>query len=141
MCIRDSGDIVEEHFTANEAVAETILLVDDDQMVLSSIKELLQAQGYTVFTADNGVTGLETFEQHADKIDLVITDSVMPQMNGEALIDSVQRRNANIKAILFSGCVSDSQTVLSNSENTTFLQKPVGSDTLHRSIRQLLDCD
>ncbi len=79
----------------------TILVVDDDEMVLASVGDILQLQGYNVHTASNGRQGLEQFE--AVKPDLIISDIIMPEMEGIEFVRELSRLNPDIPLIVMSG--------------------------------------
>jgi YesN/AraC family two-component response regulator len=81
--------------------AKTILLVDDEESFLNGMKSLLEIQGYTVFTAMNGIEGINILEQ--TPIDLVITDILMPEMDGIELILKLKNKYPEIKIISISG--------------------------------------
>ena len=117
--------------------SELLLLVDDEPMVLSSTQKLLQAAGYRVLTATNGKEALQIYQDHIQDIELVITDSVMPIMDGTTLIQSILGLNANARAILTSGDPA-SASALQEMPNVVLLQKPVTNQRLHETIRQQL---
>lgn len=120
---------------------ETILVVDDEAPVREITKELLELYGYRVLLAANGAEGLEKYNAHSTEIDLVLTDMMMPVMDGITLISSLRRRNAKVKTIVASGLadaekLSDLQ--LSNAAQA-FLSKPITAANLLRTVRSVLD--
>ena len=117
---------------------ETILVVDDEPLVLKSLTRLLQLMGYSVLTATNGGQGLEVYRSNSDEIDLILTDSVMPTMGGPKLIQSIFEENQDARAIVLSGNTTDLPDNL-QTKNTIIMQKPVQEDELHLAIRRLLD--
>ena len=124
-----------QHSSTNE----TILLVDDEPQVLVSTAALIHAAGYNVLTASDGESGLALFEQHTAEISLVISDAVMSGMNGIRLLETILDANTRVKAILISGYTIQSPESLKGRSSVAILQKPIGADTLHRTIRDLLD--
>lgn len=118
---------------------ETILLVDDEPLVLDSVASLLEVNGHTVITASNGNEGLELYRQHSEKIDVVISDFVMPKMNGAAMIEAIRKLNFDAKAILLSGEFNESRNALTDARNVIVLQKPVPFKSLHEAIHQLMN--
>ncbi len=111
---------------------ETILVVDDEDLVLNMSRTILSAFGYNVLTASNGVKALELLSNAASPIDLVITDLVMPQMSGRELMEQIQALSPGIPIICTSGYVR-----ASGKENAaTFLQKPFTSQELLRRVKQ-----
>ena len=119
--------------------SETILVVDDEQLVLESTVVFLEAVGYKLLTADNGLDALEIYRTHYEQISLVLTDSSMPGMEGAALLQEALKINSDVKAVMFSGYVTDVPDWLKNNKNISVLQKPLQPDKLTEIIRELLD--
>jgi len=118
--------------------SETILFVDDELLIRQIIQRLLESMGYRVLTADNGRTGLEVYKNHQHEIDVVLTDLLMPEMDGVAMIESIFQQNPEVKTILISGCVVNlSDSVLC--KGTVVLQKPIRKEALELAIRSVLD--
>ncbi|MCP4680511.1 MAG: response regulator [Deltaproteobacteria bacterium] len=82
---------------------ETILLVDDDKIVLESGKEMLESLGYQALTARNGREAIEKYDRLKEEISLIITDFIMPEMGGDALLRALKKRGSTIKVIVLSG--------------------------------------
>ncbi len=121
---------------------ETILLVEDDPAVRTLIRQVLQARGYTVLEASYGQEALSMAEHYQQPIHLLLTDMVMPEMNGRELARQLARICPTLRVLYISG-YADSQRIpqdLSES-GVAFLQKPVMPDTLIRQVRALLDLD
>jgi signal transduction histidine kinase len=114
---------------------ETILFIDDEDLLLTMGEMVLSSYGYHVLVANNGYKALEIFSQRAAEIDLVITDLVMPQMSGRELIDRLRRISPNIKIISASGFVRPP----SEEDDENYLQKPFASQDLLRKVKQVLD--
>ena len=119
--------------------AETILLVDDEPAVLASFKQLIESAGYHVLTATNGAHGLKVFRDHVDEIQLILTDSVMPELDGLGLIEAVIESDPEAKIILLSGYPPTLPPGAIEWRNVRHMQKPIGGDILHNAIRELLD--
>jgi len=81
----------------------TILLVDDEEIIRLTAKQMLEGLGYTILTAENGREGVETFKSHLDGIDLVILDMIMPEMNGREAFGHMKALRPDIRIILSSG--------------------------------------
>jgi PAS domain S-box-containing protein len=120
--------------------SETILLVEDEFGVRELVRELLTQAGYEVVDAPNGVEALSIFESTHQKIDLMITDAVMPQMSGRELVDRAKRVRPDLKVLYMSG-YTDKAIVHDGvlEEGTAFLGKPFKADTLLLKVRELLD--
>jgi two-component system cell cycle sensor histidine kinase/response regulator CckA len=118
--------------------SETILLVDDEEGVRRLIFAVLQANGYEVLEANNGSVALEAYEKNAHKIDMVLTDVVMPQMNGFELGKKLTDRNSTLRILYMSG-YRDNSAVLAGELPPAFLHKPFTPDTLLNKVREVLD--
>jgi PAS domain S-box-containing protein len=119
--------------------SETILLVEDEQAVREATAEFLRLHGYHVLEAKDGVDALASAKAHAGKIDLLVTDVVMPNMSGGELAKEVQRLLPEIKLLFVSGYAG--KTVLDHKVvdlETNFLQKPYGLKDLSLKIRAAL---
>jgi len=123
--------IVEEKQVADESLAGqgTILFVDDEDMLVSLGQMLLSRAGYKVLTANSAERALEVFERAQAPIDLMITDMVMPRMNGLELIQRVQGSYPRTRIICSTACVRTANTV----QHYNFLSKPfTAHELLHR---------
>jgi two-component system cell cycle sensor histidine kinase/response regulator CckA len=119
---------------------ETILLVDDESMLRRIACLVLRGSGYTVLEAERGDQALTVVEKYVGRIDLVLTDVVMPGMNGRVLIERLAPQLPHVKVLYMSGYTND--VVLRNGVNDTavgLLQKPFTPLTLCQTVRQVLD--
>ena len=119
--------------------SETILMVEDDAMVLKMGKKMLQKLGYTVLAANAPADAIELAEKNVDKIHLVMTDVVMPDMNGRDLAAKLRTRNQSSKILFMSGYTAD---VIANhgilDEGVCFIHKPFSSRDLAIKVREAL---
>lgn len=113
---------------------ETILMIDDEDLLLTMGEMVLSSFGYQVLTANSGQKALEIFTEKAQEIDLVITDLVMPQMSGRELIERLRRISPDVKVICASGFVRPPST----EQDENYLQKPFASQDLLRKVKQVL---
>ena len=138
---KETGPAIEKGFRA----CETILLVEDEEIVRNFIHEVLQEAGYNVLSAQNGEEALELVQQNRKPFHLLLSDVVMPGMGGIALANQLLSQFSGLRVLLMSGYTSIGNTDLLNriSENShcNFLQKPVSPDTLIDTVRQLLDTE
>ncbi len=118
--------------------SQTILMIDDEDLLLTMGEMVLSSYGYKVITANNGQAALDIFQERASEIDLVITDLVMPQMSGRELIERLRRVAPEVKIICASGFVRPPS---SNEENENYLQKPFASQDLLRKVKQVLSSE
>lgn len=119
---------------------ETILLVEDNQMVLDFATHILEEAGFRVLEAQSGESALEMDQSYSGIIDLLVTDVIMPGINGKALAEILRKKRPEIKVILTSGYTEDiinQQNV--KGDGTGFLGKPYSANTLLRKVREILD--
>jgi PAS domain S-box-containing protein len=119
---------------------ETILLVDDEDMIIDIGEAILMTLGYKVFLARSGKEAVETYRENQDDIDMVILDMVMPEMNGSETYDNLKEINPEVKVLLSSGYSLNGQAkdILSHGCNG-FIQKPLNIMDLSQKIREVLD--
>ena len=120
--------------------SETVLVVEDQAEVRELTKRILEARGYTVLTAENGAHATQLARQHAKRIDLLLTDVVMPGMNGRELALSLTEQRRGIKVLFVSGYTGEAIRQHGLLEmGAAFLQKPFTPDVLARKVREVLD--
>jgi two-component system NtrC family sensor kinase len=120
--------------------SETILVLEDDRDVRNMITKILSNQGYDTLEAANGDDAIRVFEEHKEKIKLVILDVVMPGKNGREVFDEITRIEPRAKAIFMSGYTGD--IVIDKGiqkEDVEFLQKPLSVAKLLAKVREVLD--
>lgn len=119
---------------------ETVLLVDDDKVIVRAGKRMIESLGYTVMPAENGEEALKIFENSYDRIDLVILDMVMPYLNGGEVYDRMKEINPDVRVLLASGYSLNGQAedIIARGCNG-FIQKPFNTIELSRKIREILD--
>ncbi len=120
----------------------TILLVEDEDAVRSFGVRALQMRGYTVYEADSGVEALEVMKDHGDEIDLVVSDVVMPEMDGPTLLGELRKTHKDLKFIFVSGYAEEAFAKnLPEGENGKFgfLPKPFTLKQLATTVKEVLD--
>ena len=119
---------------------ELVLVVDDELSIRDITQQTLEAFGYRVITASNGAEAVALYAQQSSQIGVVLTDMMMPVMNGAALIQVLTHMNPSIKIIAASGNDSG-DTVINASKSGIkhFLLKPYTAETLFKLIREVLD--
>jgi PAS domain S-box-containing protein len=119
--------------------SETILLVEDEDSVRQLVRETLQSRGYHVLEASNGNAALALAASHSDAIHLVITDVVMPGLNGHELIEKLSPARPAMKVLYLSGYAQDAFPKPHAGESQkAFLQKPFTLQSLSRKVREVL---
>jgi CheY-like chemotaxis protein len=118
---------------------ETILVVEDAPALRELTRELLESQGYTVLEAADGAEALRVAEKHQGPIHLLLTDVVMPGMDGRVLAESMVRSHPDLKVLYVSGYTDDAilrHGVLDS--KIVLLQKPFTRENLARKVREVL---
>lgn len=116
----------------------TLLVVDDEKMVLDALRRLLEKKGYQVLSAATAEGACDLLKKHAMEIDAVLTDWSMPQMRGDEVIALATKLNPRIKSILLSGYFSDEIPLASDADAVLVLQKPVRFEELQHALTQIL---
>lgn len=118
----------------------TLLLVEDEDAVRSFAARALGTRGYEVLEASTGAEALEVLEEHGGKVDLVVSDVVMPEMDGPTLLKELRKKLPDIKIVFMSGYAEDAfKRNLDENETFTFLQKPFDLKTLAATVKSALE--
>ena len=134
--IVDQKDIPKELLTGHE----TVLLVDDEEMIIDVGKAMFKKLGYKVLIAKSGREAVEFYTANKDEIDLVVLDLVMPDMGGGDTFDRLKKINPEIKVLLSSGYSIDGQAAeILKRGCDGFIQKPFKMWELSQKIRSVLD--
>ncbi len=129
-----------EVYIATTAGTETILLVEDEPMILDLLKEVLESGGYSVMVAQNGEEAVEVYSQAKDKIALVLSDMGLPKLGGWEAFQKMKQVNPRVKAILASGYLDPNlRTEMIKSGARDFIQKPYIPDQILRRVREVID--
>jgi len=119
---------------------ETILLVEDEPPLRELVREILRQYDYRVVEAASGIEALKVWDAEDGKIDLLLTDMVMPEgMNGRELATQLRKRKPGLKVIYTSGYSPEVVGTRFNQGDTAFLQKPYQPPALARRVRETLD--
>jgi two-component system cell cycle sensor histidine kinase/response regulator CckA len=120
--------------------SETVLVVEDDQRVRNVTATILRRQGYKVIEAESGDDALTLCQQHFGKIALMVTDVVMPKMNGRQLAEKIMVFRPGLKVLFVSGYTDHAIVAQGILEpGIEFLQKPFTPEALSRRVREVLD--
>jgi CheY-like chemotaxis protein len=132
-----------EHKSSDPAAdrgSETILVVEDEDSVRGLTCRILERQGYRVIAAHHGREAVEIASTEPGRIDLVLTDIVMPGMNGRGLVERLAGIRPAIKSLYMSGYTDDDIIRRGFIEpSKSFLQKPFTSEALLQTVRKVLD--
>jgi CheY-like chemotaxis protein len=139
---RSGKKVVEEEDAQSTLLkgTETILLVDDEEMVLEAGGEMLRSLGYNTITASNGKEAVEIFHANSKAISLVILDMIMPEMGGGEVFDVLKNRFPDVRVLLSSGYSRDGQAgnILARG-CAGFIQKPFNIYRISQEVRKILD--
>ena len=118
----------------------TILLVEDEDGLRSLNARGLRSRGYTVIEAANGVEAMEAIEREEGEIDLVVSDVVMPEMDGPTLLTEMRKRNPDLRIIFVSGYAEDAfEKSLPENEQFAFLAKPFTLSQLVATVKETVN--
>jgi two-component system cell cycle sensor histidine kinase/response regulator CckA len=127
----------------SEGVSETILVVDDQPVVLEFCRVTLERAGYNVFTASSGDQALSFFEPNRSPVDLAVIDIVMPGMSGIELAKRLEKLSHGVRIVLMSGYSPDEvkRVVGEQAANYRSMWKPFEARTLVQMIKNALDSE
>jgi two-component system, cell cycle sensor histidine kinase and response regulator CckA len=117
---------------------ETILLVEDEDAVRAIVGAVLRRRGYQVLEASTPLAACEIFEQHQEEIDLLVTDVVMPEMNGPALAQRLVALRPELRILFISGYANMVAPIDPDNQNLGFLSKPFEASVLAARVREML---
>jgi two-component system cell cycle sensor histidine kinase/response regulator CckA len=138
--IHENDEPISEQKVVDLTGTGTILLVEDEDAVRMFSARALRDKGYRVIEAANGEAALEHIRQEANGIDLVISDVVMPKMDGPALMENIKKYNLSIKIIFISGYTEDNfRESLANNSSVHFLPKPFNLKELAQKTKEAMN--
>jgi signal transduction histidine kinase len=119
---------------------ETVLVVEDEELVRKLVSEVLRRAGYQVLEAQDGAEALEVHEKYAGTVQLLLTDVIMPRMNGRELAESLKRTRPSMRVLYVSGYTEDAMIQKGISDGSlAFLPKPFTPHALLSKVRDVLD--
>ena len=134
----DSPGSIDTLSMAPKGHGEVVLIVDDEAAVLEVTKSTLEAHGYQVLTATDGSKAVDLYARHQERIDVVVTDIMMPTMGGEAMMGALRNLNPAVKLIAVSGLMENPKLLDWPYERIPVLTKPYSTDRLLIRLRQVL---
>ena len=138
--VDEAADEIPELAEPGRARGESVLIVEDEPVVRSLARRALEAAGYTVHQAPNGAAAIEFLAAHAGEVDLILSDVVMPNMNGRQLADEIARTNPDLPVLFMTGYPGDD--ILQRGlipPGTVYVQKPFTLSALANAVRERLD--
>jgi DNA-binding NtrC family response regulator len=119
---------------------ESILLIDDEKIILEVGKNMLERMGYSVFVANRGEEAIDIIKAHGDTIDLVILDLIMPDMDGTVTFKRVRELYPRMTVLMSSGyAINDKIKTLMREGCNGFIQKPYSISALSQKVHQILN--
>jgi DNA-binding NtrC family response regulator len=115
-----------------------LLIIEDNEEVLRSLKKYFNKKNYSVVTASNGLDGLKAYEGDRQGFDLIITDLVMPNISGVAIISLVKKKSPDIPVIAITGWGEHPEALATEAQADLVLEKPIELDRMDRFISDLL---
>ena len=135
-------EAIDEKKLAGEILkgSETVLLVDDDEMIIDAIQDVLKILGYKVLSALSGKEAIQIYKENKEKIDIVILDMIMPEMGGRDTYYKLKEINPDVKVLLSSGYSLNNHVAEMLGQGCDgFIQKPFSIRELSQKIREILD--
>lgn len=117
---------------------KTILVVDDHETTRQTITRMLEAGGFTVRTASNGVEALDRLARESGEIDIVLSDVTMPEMGGIDLSYQIREQYPSMPVALVSGDVSDLERSIIGRQDVPFIKKPFHAESLYSAVNEAI---
>jgi PAS domain S-box-containing protein len=137
---KNTGSEKDEEADIPRGNGETILVVDDESAVLELVRQMLESQGYKVLPAGSPAEAIELAKNAAEDLDLLMSDVILPEMNGKDLVAEIESLVPGLRSLYISGYTGD---VITNrgmlEEGAHFIQKPFSMKSLAFSVREALD--
>jgi two-component system cell cycle sensor histidine kinase/response regulator CckA len=132
-------EITEEQIQQFTGNGETILIAEDEKSIREMTASILETYGYKVVTANNGMDTIARYMQNMSKVKVALIDMMMPVMSGQAAIRTLRKINPKLKIIAVSGLVGKNRYEETSGIVQAFLNKPYTSETIAKTIREVLD--
>lgn len=135
-------EAIDEKKLAEEILkgSETVLVVDDEEMIIAMYQNILKRLGYKVLSAGGGKEAIQIYKENKGKIDMVILDMIMPEMGGRDVYDKLKEINPDVKVLLSTGYSLQNQVAeILEQGFVGFIQKPFNIRELSQIIREILD--
>ena len=116
-----------------------LLIIEDNEEVLRSLKKYFTKKNYDVVTASNGLDGLKAYENDPSGFDLIITDLVMPNISGVAIISLVKKKSPATPVIAITGWGEHPEALATEAQADLVLEKPIELDKMDKFINDLLN--
>jgi two-component system cell cycle sensor histidine kinase/response regulator CckA len=119
---------------------ETILVVEDEELLVDLLKTVFETKGYQVLTAKDGLEALDVYEQHGKEIDIILMDIGLPKLSGWEVLQRMKEMNSKVRIILASGYIDPhSKSEILKAGAKYFIQKPYVLKEVLQRVREVLD--
>lgn len=129
----------EEKMSNEEDKPVRIIVVEDEKEVRELCSRILDREGFEVISASNGADALQVLENEPEPVDLLLTDVVMPEMDGPELAHNLRLKYSHLKVLFMSGYTTNTLIGQERDKDTTFLQKPFPARDLVTKVQEILD--
>jgi CheY-like chemotaxis protein len=137
---RDTHDLRKPSEPYEIGGTETILLVEDEELLIEMISLMLKSKGYTVYCARDGIKAVDLYKEHKDKIALILTDMGLPELTGIDEFKKLKEIDPNVRVVFASGFFDpDVKSELLKAGAKGFIQKPYEANDILRIVRETLD--
>ncbi len=116
----------------------TVLVIDDNAEIIGALNDFLAKKAYRVITASNGLEGLKLLESEGEKVQLIVTDLVMPFISGVGLISIVKKKYPQMPVIAITGWGEYPEALAAEAQADVVIEKPFELKLLHEHIQKLL---
>ncbi len=121
--------------------SKTLLIIDDNEILLSAIHDYLCKRNYNVHSTTNGLDALKLLETYGESIDLIITDLIMPNISGVGVIAITKKKFPNIPVIAITGWGEHPEALAAEANADKIIEKPIKLNKLEEIIREMLSKD
>ena len=119
--------------------SETVMVVDDDDSMRKLVAATLKRYGYSILSARGGKRGIDCFRKRRDQIDLILTDILMPGMNGPGMVDTILEEKPSMKVLFMTGYSASVVLPTHLHKRFAVIEKPFTPESLARAVRECLE--
>ena len=124
---------------ADQGIRDGILAIDDEPELLELLEQSLGRCGFQVYARLTAKEGVEFYEQHSDRIKLVLLDYLMPEMTGDLVFECLKRHNPDVKTILLTGCEEYVAKRMFEEGLCGYIHKPFALEDLIKQVQEAVD--
>ena len=136
-----NGQAEDDAPARGEGRGELVLVVDDEDFILEMMQEALESNGFRACTARDGAEALRLYEERREEIDVVVTDLMMPDVDGIAVIEEIRRQDAELPVVAASALSGEKPEAALASGADAFLSKPYTAEQLSALLREVLGAE